>query len=67
MATVGADRSDSIYAHADAVCGADTDVANWIAPCSDSKPIRIRIGQEIPRSDVTTDEFSKRSNMAERY
>ena len=57
------------HADADAVCGADTEAANLIGPCSDSKRIRTRIGQEIPRSDVITDVFSqlsKRKGISEK-
>ena len=38
---------------ADAVSGADTDAANLIGSCTNSKRIRTRIGQEIPRSVVS--------------
>ena len=40
MATMGTRMSDSIRADAVAVCGPVT-----VGPCSDSKRIRIRIGQ----------------------
>ena len=65
MATVGTRRSDSICADAVSVRGADTDAANGIGVCSDSKRIRTRIGQEIPRSCVITGLFSKLLKMAE--
>ena len=57
MAIVGIHRSDSMCA--DAFYRADTDATNRIAPCSDSNHIRIRIRQEIPRSDVNIEVFSQ--------
>ena len=54
---LGTHRCDSICADAVAVCGADTDAATWIGRRSDSKRVRTRNGQEIPRSDVITDVF----------
>ena len=62
MDTVGMRRSDSICADAVWVCGADTDAANWIGACSDSKRIRTRIGQEINRSCVITGVFQTFKN-----
>ena len=59
MAIVGIHRSISVCGDADAFCRADTDASNRIAPCSDSNRIRTRIRQEIPRSDVNIEVFSK--------
>ena len=64
MVTVGTHRSDSICADAIAFCMTNTDAANWIGTCSTKKRIRTRIGQGIPRNDVSTYMFSQVVQLA---